>query len=86
MNEFGMYPTNNDSAKRWMAERENADARLQLAKSRECCNLLVSQHDPVNALGIDREALKVLLNFVQHCDPARLRRDCENFLASKKEQ
>ena len=77
MNEFGMYPSNTDTARRWMAERENADARLALARTRECCDLLVSQHDPVFSLGIDRKALKVLLDFVQHHDPARLRRECE---------
>ena len=77
MNEFGMYPSNNDTVKRWMAERENADARMTLARTRECCALLISQGDPVSALGIDREKLKVLLSFVQHHDPARLRRECE---------
>ena len=70
MNDFGMYPSNNDTVKRWMAERENATARMELAKSRECCNLLISQHDPVSSLGIDRKALKILLDFVQHHDPA----------------
>ena len=77
MNEFGMYPSNNDTARRWMAERENATARLELAKMRECCTILVSQYDPVFSLGIDRAKLKVLLDFVQHHDPSRLRRECE---------
>lgn len=81
MNEFGMYPSNNDTAKRWMAERENAEARLQLARTKECCHLLVSQYDPVFSLGIDRKALKVLLDFVQHHDPARLRKECEALAA-----
>ena len=80
MNEFGMYPSNNEAARRWMAERENAEARLELARTRECCRLLVSQYDPVFSLGIDRERLKVLLDFVQHHDPARLRRECEALL------
>jgi hypothetical protein len=81
MNEFGMYPSNNDTVRRWMAEKENAEARLQLAKTRECCNLLVSQYDPVCSLGIDRKALKVLLDFIQHHDPARLRRECDALAA-----
>ena len=80
MNEFGMYPSNNDTARRWMAERENADARLALARTRECCALLLSQYDPVYSLGFDRARLKVLLDFVQHHDPARLRRECEALL------
>lgn len=80
MNEFGMYPSNNDTVRRWMAERDNAEARLALAWTRECCALLLSQHDPVYSLGFDRARLKVLLDFVQHHDPARLRRECEALL------
>lgn len=77
MNEFGMYPSNTDAARRWVAEGENASARLELARTRECCKLLTSQHDPVFSLGIDRDALRVLLSFVQHHDTHRLRRECE---------
>ena len=82
MSEFGIYPSNMAEVKRWMAERENADARLNLARTRECCKLLVSQYDPVFSLGIDRDALKVLLDFVQHHDTSRLRRDCEALSAA----
>lgn len=80
MNEFGMYHSNNDTVRRWMAEYENASARLELARTRECCALLLSQHDPVYSLGVDRARLKVLLDFVRHHDPARLRRECEALL------
>lgn len=82
MNEFGMYPSNSDTVRRWMAESENASARVELARTRECCKLLVSQYDPVHSLGIDRDALKVLLDFVQHHDTHRLRRECEALLPS----
>ncbi len=84
MNEFGMYPSNTDAARHWSAERENADARLTIARARECCKLLVSQHDPVHSLGIDRAVLKVLLDFVWHQDTRRLRRECEAILPSQK--
>ena len=80
MNEFGMYPSNNDTVRRWMVEYENASAQLELARTRECCALLLSQHDPVYSLGVDRARLKVLLDFVLHHDPARLRRECEALL------
>jgi hypothetical protein len=40
VNEFGMYPSNNDTVRRWMAERENAEARMELARMRECCRVL----------------------------------------------
>jgi len=79
MNEFGMYPSNTNEVSRWTAERENAQARLELARTRECCRLLISQYDPVFSLGIDRNKLQVLLDFVQHHDPSRLRRECMPF-------
>ena len=83
MNEFGMYPSNTDEVRRWMAERENASARLELARSRECSRLLISQHDPVFSMGVDRDALKILLAFIAHQDTARLRRDCEAHIGNK---
>ena len=82
MNPFGLYPSNTEEVRRWEAERENANARLALARTKECCRLLVSQYDPVHILGIDRDALEVLLNFVTHHDPDRLRREVEAYLAS----
>lgn len=82
MNRFGMYPNNTEEVRRWEAERENANARLALARTKECCKLLVSQYDPVHSLGIDRDALKVLLSFVTHHDPDRLRREVEAYVAS----
>ena len=84
MNEFGMYPSNTETVRRWAAEGENASARLTLARTQECCRLLISQYDPVHALGIDRDKLKVLLDFVQHHDPQRLRRACEELLDKEK--
>ena len=81
MNPFGMYPEQDIEVKRWRAERENASARLALAETRACARLLISQHDPVSALGINRDHLKVLLDFVQHHDVARLRRESEALLA-----
>jgi hypothetical protein len=83
MHEFGMYPSNTDAARHWSAARENATAQLDLARTRECCRLLISQHDPIFSLGIDRDALKVLLSFVQHHDTSRLRRDCEQLLRAE---
>lgn len=83
MNEFGMYPSNTDSVRRWMAESENASARVELARTRECCRLLISQHDPVFSLGVNRDALKVLLAFVGHHDTARLRRECEALIGNR---
>lgn len=72
---YGMWPSNDEAVKRWSAERENASARLELAKARQCCYLLLSQHNPLHSLRIDREQLRILLDFIWHCDPERLRRE-----------
>lgn len=82
MNEFGMYPSNDVSVQRWNAERENATARMELERIRACCQLIISQHDPVASLGLDRDRLAVVLNFVRHGDTARLRRDCAAIISS----
>lgn len=84
MDNFGMYPDNYDDVSRWKAERENADARLELARIKHCRQLLISQHEPVHSLGIDRVKLEVLLSFLGHHDTDRLRRDCEALLGDKK--
>jgi hypothetical protein len=82
---YGMFPSNNDETLRWIAEGENASARLELSRTRECARLLLSQYDPVHMLGLDRHKLKVLLDFLQHHDPNRLQRECEAVLSYDKE-
>lgn len=64
-----------DRIDRWRAERENASARLQLAERDRAAALLVSQHEPVHSLGIDRNALRVLLAYVSHGDAPRMQRE-----------
>ena len=83
MKDFGMYPELSPDVKRWRAERETADARLSLAKTKECARLLLSQHDPVASLGVERDKLRVLLDFIQHHDVERLRRECKNLLENR---
>lgn len=63
--------------KRWQAERENASARLDLARCNEACAYLISQHEPVASLGINREVLRVLLSYVRHADTKRLHRELD---------
>lgn len=60
---------------RWKAEHENATARLELARRDEVAALLVSQHEPVHSLGIDRNALRVLLAYLTHRDVPRMQRE-----------
>ena len=64
-----------DQVARWRAERENATARLELAQANECMAFLISQHEPLHTLGIDRNTLATLFSFVRHHDKARLDRE-----------
>ena len=64
-----------DRTKRWRAEWENASARMELAQHEERIAHLLSQHEPVASLGLDRERLGLALAYIQHGDIARLNRD-----------
>lgn len=70
--------------KRWRAENENASARLELARMKEAIALLLAQHEPVASLGIRRDALRVLLDYVRHHDTHRLAREVEQFTGGSK--
>lgn len=63
------------SIRRWTAERELASAKLELARQERARAYLISQYDPVEALGVDRRRLRVLLDFVAHGDDGRLLRE-----------
>lgn len=68
-----------DRVKRWKAEVENANAQLQIARMNEHCTYLISQHEPVASLGLDRERLRLVLSYVRHGDLKRLDREFEEF-------
>ena len=85
INNLGMYFGICEDVKRWEAERENASARLELVKIKRCQEFLISQHEPVFSLGIDRTKLQVLLSFLGHRDTARLRRECEVLIGERHE-
>lgn len=57
------------------AEWEGSEARMVLAQYEERMAHLLSQYDPVAALGIDRDRLRLLLSFVRHGDLRRLARE-----------
>jgi hypothetical protein len=82
-NDLGNLFTSHDHVKRWTAERENASARLQLARQAEAINILLSQHEPIHSLGIDREALRVALDFIIHGDKHRLNREVAKHLEER---
>lgn len=74
-NDFGTLMFAQNNIERWKAERENATARLELAQMNERIAHLVSQHEPVASLGLDRERLRIALRFIQHGDLGRLSRE-----------
>lgn len=63
-----------DVTKRWRAESENASARMELAQHNERMAYLLSQQEPVESLGLDRERLRLALSYVKHGDLDRLQR------------
>lgn len=64
-----------EEARRWRAESNYAGTRHELAEYQARIARLLSQHEPVSKLGIDREKLRVLLRYVEHGDSARMERD-----------
>ena len=77
MSDFQNYMTAQVEVQRRIADRDAADAKLQLA--RQSCNamMLLSQHEPLRGLGLDREKLRHVLSFIKHGDLARLARESE---------
>lgn len=60
-----------DITARWRAESEGASARLEIAQIKERAAYLISQHEPVASLGLDREALRAALSYLWHGDAQR---------------
>lgn len=77
MNDLERLFKEQDQVARWRAEVENATARLQIARMNEHCAYLMSQYDPVHSFGLDRDRLRLLLDYVRHGDLARLAREHE---------
>jgi len=72
-----------EKSRRWMVERENATARLELAEIDRHCAYLISQHEPIASLDINREQLRLVLNYVRHGNMHRLKGEIGH---SKKEK
>ena len=62
---FGRYMSAQETTRKYRAERDAATARVDLAEMRERCAQLISQHEPLNTLGLDRDAVARPLRFVQ---------------------
>ncbi len=69
-----LFAAQSMSARR-RAEREAASANLELALVKEHMAMLMSQHEPVASLGLDRERLRIALKFLSHGDAHRAQKD-----------
>jgi hypothetical protein len=54
-----------DEQRRWKAERENASARLELAQIRTRLAEVLSQHQPVASLDINRDDLRKVIDYIR---------------------
>lgn len=77
MSDFVVLMNKQNETARWKAEVENATARLELARIRERSAYLISQHEPVNSLGLDRERLRLALRYLEHGNLTRLENELE---------
>ena len=64
MSDFSAYMSRKEVTAKFRAERDGATARLELALMHERCAEVMSQHEPLNTLGLDREAVRRLLCFL----------------------
>lgn len=75
MSDLQQLFTAQSELRRWRAERENASARVDLAKINEVCARLLSAHEPIASLGMNRDHLRALLAYIHHGDESRLDRE-----------
>ena len=62
--EFGRFMAAQEKTRTARAEFNSAQLKLDLAGIRERCAEVISQHQPVASLGLDRIALEKLLDYV----------------------
>ena len=72
MSDLSVLFSAHEKVARWRAERENATARLEIALIEEHCAHLLSLHEPIASLGLDRERLRLALSYLRHGDLNRI--------------
>ena len=65
INDFSNYTHRQTETKLARAESEAASVRVELRLLRERCAELMSQHEPLAGLGVDRELVRQVLHYVQ---------------------
>ena len=66
MSDLSLLFQKQDKSALWKVKRENATARYELAKIEERCAYLISQHEPIASLDINREQLRAVLRYVEY--------------------
>lgn len=65
VNDFNNYTHRQTETKLARAECEATSVRLELRIMKERCAELLSQHEPLNSTGLDREVVRQVLHYVQ---------------------
>jgi len=65
VNDFGNYLHRQTETKLARANADAASATVELRIMRERCAELMSQYEPLNGLGVDREVVRQVLHYVQ---------------------
>lgn len=65
MSHFASYMHAKEITARHRAQRDAASAGLELAIVLERCAEVLSQHEPLHSLDLDREAVERLVRFIQ---------------------
>ena len=65
VNDFSNYLHRQTETKLARAESEAASVRVELCLMRERCAELMSQHEPLNGLDVDREKVRKVLHYVR---------------------
>ena len=71
---------------RWRAERNYASSQLDLAMIRRNMRQLISQHEPLNSTGIDRDKLRVVFSYIEHGSVKRLETEIWNLENAKRKE
>lgn len=66
MSDFGAYMNAKERTATARAKHDAATATLNLSIFQERCSELISQHEPIASLDVDRDALRKIVQFIYH--------------------
>lgn len=72
-----------ETVARYREAREAASAKLEVAQMELSMAHLLSRFNPLESLGIDRDAFRILISYIHHGDMPRLDREVDEFLRAR---